>query len=330
MTGTPARLLVTGRLRDEIATALGRALPDVPVAYAGREEAGPWPAVEAWLVGTPAQELPRWNAGATPRLRFVQRLFTGLDEFPFAAFPPEVAVAGNVGAFAPFVAEHAVALLLALAHDLAANDAKVRAGTLRPIQGNRYLAGRTVLLLGYGAIARATADRLRPFGVRLRALTRRGEPVADVERTYGPAQLADAAADADVVVECRPLTRKTRATLDRTVLGRMKPDAILINIGRAGTIAEGDLYAHLASHPDFRAGLDVWWEEDYEQGTLGTSYPFRELPNLLGTPHVAAIGSAAREQAIEAAVTNLARFFRGGTPAHVADRSDYLPPDADA
>ena len=326
MSPPDARLLVTVGRREGVEAALARELPGVPAAFPNRDDSGPWPAVEAWIVGTPRRDLPHWRAAATPRLRFVQRLFTGLDEFPFSEFPPDVAIAGNVGAYARLVAEHTMALLLAACRDLLDGDRKVRAGVLRPAASNRYLGGTTVLLLGFGEIARETAARLRPFGVHLNAVTRRGEPLDGVERVYAADRLAAAASAADAIIECRPLPRETRATLDRSVLERMKPDAVLVNVGRAGTVHEADLFAHLSTHPLFRAALDVWWQEDFERGTVGSAFPFVELPNVIGTPHVAAIGSAALRRSTERAVANVARFFRGEPPRHVADRRDYVEP----
>jgi len=291
--------------------------------FAGPGSPGPWPEVEAWLLGSVDRELPKWSPELTPRLRFVQRLFTGLDGIPFDRFPASVQIAGNVGAFAPFVAEHAVALLLALTHNVVPNAEKVRAGRLRPPLSNLYLVDRTVLLLGYGAIAREVAARLRPFGARIEGLSRDGKPVPEVARMHDAAHLADAVATADVVVDCRPLTDATRGTIGAGVLGRMRETACYVNVGRAATVDEGALFEHLSGHPGFRAALDVWWQEDYESGALQSRFPFASLPNFLGSPHVAGVGAAARSRAMAMAVENLGRFFQGDRPSHVADRAEY-------
>jgi phosphoglycerate dehydrogenase-like enzyme len=319
----PARLLVTLAESDEIRQSLDRILPRETVTFADPTAAGPWPGVEAWLVGSVARELPGWRPELTPRLRFVQRLFTGLDGFPFDRFPGSVQVAGNVGAFAPFVAEHAVALLLGQTHNLLANAEKVRQGRLRPPTSNEYLLDRTILLLGYGAIAREIAARLRPFGPRLEGLSRSGKGVPELARMHPAPRLLDALASADVVIDCRPLTDSTRGTIDAPALDRMRPTAIYVNIGRAGTVDEAALFDHLSKHSEFRAALDVWWDEDFENGALRSRFPFATLPNFLGSPHVAGVGAQARVRAIEMAVENLGRFFKGVTPNHVVDRAEY-------
>jgi phosphoglycerate dehydrogenase-like enzyme len=322
-----ARLLVSVAESPELRQAVERILPAEAVAFVDPSATGPWPFVEAWLLGSVERELPRWKPDLTPRLQFVQRLFTGLDGFPFERFPDSVEIAGNVGAFAPFVAEHAVALLLALTHNVVTNAERVRTGRLRPPASNLYLVDRTVLLLGFGAIAREIAARLRPFGPRLEGLSRDGKGVVGLERTYDARHLTDALSGADIVLDCRPLTDSTRRTIDATALGRMRPAAIYVNIGRAGTVDEAALYEHLAHHPEFRAALDVWWDEDFASGALKSRYPFATLPNFLGSPHVAGVGAQARIRAIEMAVENLGRFFQGVRPNHVADRRDYAHGD---
>lgn len=321
--GGRTRLIVSVADSPELRQSLERILPAEAVAFVGPSDPGPWPAAEAWLLGSVARELPQWTPELTPRLRFVQRLFTGLDGFPFDRFPDSVQIAGNVGAFAPFVAEHAVALLLGVTHNVVLNADRVREGRLRPPASNRYLIDRTVLLLGYGAIAREIAARLRPFGPRLEGLSRDGKGVAGLDRMHAAPHLTDALAGADIVIDCRPLTDSTRGTIDVTALGRMRPAAIYVNIGRAGTVDEAALFEHLSHHPDFRAALDVWWEENYEAGSFTTRYPFATLPNFLGSPHVASVGEPARVRAIEMAVENLGRFFQGVRPNHVGDRADY-------
>ncbi|MGI0132315.1 MAG: NAD(P)-dependent oxidoreductase [Thermoplasmata archaeon] len=322
MSDGPPRLLVS-LAADLARPTLARRLPSVPVEFATPESAGPWPEVEAMLVGTLAREIPQWSASMTPHLRFIQRLFTGLNDFPFERVPPTVEVAGNVGAYAPFVAEHAVLLTLALVHDLEGSRALVHAGLLRPPPPNRHLIGRTALLLGFGAIARELAVRFHALGMRVEGVARRPGVDPRAERIWAADEILDALPGADVTVDCRPLTRLTRGSIDAAALARMRPDSVFVNVGRAATVDQEALYRHLVAHPGFRAGTDVWWDEDFQAGELRARFPFAELPNFLGTPHIAGIGKEARARALEMAVENLARFFDGERPRHIADRTEY-------
>jgi phosphoglycerate dehydrogenase-like enzyme len=323
MASDPARLLITLPETELIRAQLGLQLPAVPVAFATPASTGPWPAVEAMLVGSIKREMPQVEPRLVPDLRFVQRVYTGLDDLPLARFAPTVQVAGNVGAFAPYVAEQAMALVLALANNLRPNFAMLREGRLRPVEAPRWLVGRRALLLGFGEIARELAGRLRAFDVRVEGLSRDGAPEPLAERMYAAVDLGEALASADIVVDCRPLTALTRGTIDAAALDRMRPEAILVNVGRAGTVDEEAVFRHLAAHPSFRYGTDVLWREDPLAGTVDQRHPFVELPNFLATPHIAGMGPDARARALGLALANLARFFHGEAVLHVVDRREY-------
>jgi phosphoglycerate dehydrogenase-like enzyme len=319
----PPRLLVLLKPEESTRRALERALPDVPWAF-GDDPAKPdRSAVEALLVGSLAGGLGEFDAATTPRLRFVQRIYTGLDGFPFSRFPPTVEVAGNVGAFSPFVAEHAVALALDALRDLSGGAAMVRAGQLRPAPELRTLVGGTVAILGYGEIGREIVRRLSGFGCRFVGVNRSGLPDDRVDRMYPAERFREALPAAGLIVEVRPLTRHTERTIGRKELDRMREDAVFVNVGRAGTVDPAALFDHLRAHPRFRAAFDVWWDEDYGKGRLVSEWPFASLPNFYGTPHCASALDAAGPRALESALENLGRFFRSGAPLHVVDRSEY-------
>jgi phosphoglycerate dehydrogenase-like enzyme len=317
------RLLVSLALRPELAQTLNQRLPSVPWGFLDGTPPSSRGNVEAMLVGSFAREAATFDPASTPRLQFVQRIYTGLDGFPFDRFPESVRVAGNVGAFAPFVAEHAVAIALAAARDLKTSGKMVAEGRLRPPPVQLSLFGATALVLGYGEIGRAIAERIRPFGARIEGVNRDGRPVPGCDRMYPSDRLTEALRNANFVFEARPLTRRTVGSIGAVELGAMKPDAVFVNVGRARTVDEEALYGHLVAHREFRAAIDVWWEEEFADGKLSAQFPFAELPNFVGTPHTAGFAPGAEARALEKAVENVGRFFRDGRPHYVVDRSDY-------
>jgi phosphoglycerate dehydrogenase-like enzyme len=319
------RLLVAVTPRAELDAALREQLPDVPWVYLASSPVAERSEVEALLVGSFSREARDFDPQSTPRLRFVQRTFTGLDGFPFDRFPSSVLIAGNVGAYAPFVAEHAVAIGLAAARDLRAADRMVHDGRLRPPPVQRVLYGATALVLGYGEIGRGIAERLRGFGMRIEGVSRDGTAVSGCDQMYPADRLLDALSAANFVFEARPLTGRTAGSIGAEALRRMRPDAVFVNVGRAGTVDESALYRHLKEHPEFRAALDVWWEEDFVSARLVSRFAFADLPNVVGTPHCAGFAPDAEKRSVRLAVENVARFFRDGHPAHVVDRSEYPP-----
>ncbi|HLN51967.1 MAG TPA: NAD(P)-dependent oxidoreductase [Thermoplasmata archaeon] len=319
-----SQLLVSLPPEEEISTAITRHLVRIPWEYVGPSTPGPWPEARAMLVGDPGREIPGWTFAQTPRLEFVQRLWTGLDRFPFARFPPSVRVSGNVGAFAPAVGEHAVTLLLALAQDVRGDHERVREGQLGAVGRRREIRGSTLLLLGFGEIATEVAQRLKPFGVRIEGVVRSTRAHPLVERMFPASSLREAVRGADLIVDCRPLTLATKGTIDEALLRSMKPKAIYVNVGRAATVDEEALFRHLSTHPEFRAGMDVWWEEEHTRDRIHHRFPFPELPNFLGSPHNAAESADTGARGLSFAIDNLARFFSGETPRHVANRRDYV------
>jgi phosphoglycerate dehydrogenase-like enzyme len=275
------------------------------------------------LVGALDRELPGFIASATPRLSFVQRIYTGVDGFPFDRLPPTVRVAGNVGAYAPFVAEHAVALALAAGRTLVDSHDRVRRGQMRPPPEHRLLFRRTAVILGYGEIGRAIADRLVGFEMRVVGVNRTGRMAPGCVAMYPEEALATAVAEGDFVFDARPLTRTTRGSVDSKLLAAMRSEAVYVNVGRAGTVNEKALFRHLVEHPSFRAALDVWWGEDFEHGRLVQRFPFADQPNFVGTPHVAGFGPGVETYVIAKALENVGRFFRGEVPRNVVDRREY-------
>jgi phosphoglycerate dehydrogenase-like enzyme len=317
------RLLVALRPSEELDAALRRALPDIPYGYASAVAPEARSEVEALLVGSVERELGAFDPASFPRLQFVQRAYTGLDGFPFHLFPPPIQVAGNVGGFAPFVAEGAVALALASSHSLIASHRMIAEGRLRPPPPASTFRGKTALLLGYGSIGREIALRLAGFGMRVVGLNRSGRMAPGVDAMYPADRLDEALAIADVVFEMRPLTRFTRESIGPAQLAAMRPEAIFVNVGRAGTVQEEALYRHVQQHPGFRVALDVWWDEGFGDGRLGQKFAWTDLANVTGSPHSSGAVPEAGPYGMSRVLENLHRFFRGEAPQYIADPSDY-------
>lgn len=262
------------------------------------------------------------------RVRLIQTLSAGVDHLPFAQFPPGAVVASNAGAYADPMAEHALALILALAKRLLPEHQLLARGEFDQRTANRSLRGSTAAIVGFGGIGKATARLLAAFGVRIIALNTSGrtdEPVAWVGTL---ADLERALAQADIVVLSLPLTRDTRGLIGARELARMKPDAMLINIARGALVDETALYEHLRLHPKFQAGIDAWWREPFGSGAFQLNYPFFELPNMLGSPHNSTGVTGILTEAAERAAENIARFLRGEPIMGIVNPRDYLPDTA--
>jgi glycerate dehydrogenase len=270
------------------------------------------------------KELKVGGYGLLKNLRMIQLLSAGADHVPYAELPPDITIASNVGAYAEPMAEHALAMTLALAKNLFQEHQKMSQGAFNQAKLNRMLRGSVCGILGFGGIGRATARLMRAFGVGVHAVNTSGKTDEPVEFIGTLDALQQVIASSDVLVISLPLTKVTRGLIGKRELEWMKRDAILINVARGDIIDEGALYAHLASHPDFRAGIDAWWIEPFKYGEFRMNYPFLALPNVLGSPHNSAMVPGMNEEGTRRAAENVKRFLREEPIAGVVKREDYV------
>ncbi len=256
--------------------------------------------------------------------KLIQLISAGVDHVPFNALPPDVEVAGNVGAYAESVAEHALAMTLALVKNLVTEHQQLARGKFNQFAAGRMLRGSICGILGYGGIGRATARLMRGLGVRIYGVNTDGKAEEPLDFVGTLDDLQQVLALSDIVVIALPLTGKTRGLIGKRELGWMKRDAVLINVARGDIIDEGALYEHLAKHPDFKAGIDAWWVEPFRFGEFRTTYPLLALPNVVGSPHNSAMAHGAGEEALKKAAENIKRFLKGEPLLGVARREDYI------
>ena len=257
--------------------------------------------------------------------RLLQLLSAGADHVPFQLLPESLTVAGNVGAYGGPMAEHVLALTLALAKNLREEHLKLAAGTFDQYSMNKSLRGSTVAILGFGGIGKATAALMRAFGAHILAINTSGHTDEPVDFIGTTRDLQQVLSRADVVVISMPLSNATRGLIGVEQLSWMKPDAILVNVARGEIIDEHALYEHLRIHPQFRAGIDAWWVEPFRHGHFEMHEPFLALPNVLGSPHNSGMVPQALQDATRDAVENIQRFLDGQPIKGVFRREDYLP-----
>ena len=258
------------------------------------------------------------------RVLFIQLLSAGADHMPFIDLPQRIVVASNPGAYAAPMAEHVMAMTLALAKHLFVQQHKLKEGQFDQFSLNRLLSGMTAGILGYGGIGRATARLMRAFGMRIYAINTSGTSPEPADFVGTLRDLERVLRGSDVVVLSLPLTRTTRGLIGERELGWMQPDAILINVARGALLDEEALYTHVKSHPDFLLGIDAWWTEPFLVGQFRMEYPFLDLPNVLGSPHNSGVVPGVLMGASRQAADNIKRFLKGEQVAGLVRREDYL------
>ncbi len=288
-------------------------LPEVPVEQRVAALTGAR-AVITWF---PNPALSDDELRAVGSVRFIQLLSAGADTVPFDILQPGAVLAANVGAYAAPIAEHAVAMAMALAKRLPQKHAELARGVFDQRPPTRWIAGSVCGVVGFGGIGKATARLMAALGARIQAINTTGRTDEPVEFCGTLADLDQVLAASDVVVIAIPLTPATRGLIGAEQLARMKPGAILVNVARGAIVDQAPLYEHLRTHPDFSAGIDTWWIEPVVDGEFRIDFPFFGLPNMLGSPHnsgfVPGIDAIAARQAAE----NVVRALRGDAVAGI-------------
>jgi phosphoglycerate dehydrogenase-like enzyme len=251
-------------------------------------------------------EIAKAAINAAPKLRWIQTTSIGTDKFEEAGVPERVAFTNAAGLKGRTVAEHTMALLLAQIHALPQMERARAAGRWARVELRAQVSsveGRTMLLLGYGSIGQEIARKAKAFDMKVVALNRRGEggPPADVVAPI--AKLDEWLAEADVVVCALPLSEETRHLIGGRQLAAMKPDALLVNVGRGPIVDQAALAEALQQAKISGACLDVFEVEPPPEDD-----PLWSQSNVILSPHVAGTGGPLAQRFAELVSENLTRF----------------------
>lgn len=222
----------------------------------------------------------------------------------------------------PVVAEHAIALVLALAKRIPqcvlyqVRKEWAQEKLWREHPRPREVAGSTVAVVGMGGIGREFTARAKALGMRVLAVRENPTKGAEgADGVYGPGQLDEVLPQADYVLLCTPVTPATTEIMNRERLAKMKPDAYLLNVGRGPLVDEAALLEALQNRRIGGAALDVFEEEP-----LPPESPFWSLDNLLITPHTAAVTDKLWDRHYHLIVENLTRFLEARPMLHEVDK----------
>lgn len=257
-----------------------------------------------------------------PNLQWVQQWSAGVDEF--VTYPgiaeKDFTLTNASGVHSIPISEHILAFLFAFARNLhCAMREQVNHTWINPPEPCNpdvfELAGRTMVLVGVGAIGERTAQMAAALGMRVLGVRNNPETgAAGVAAMYGPDELLEILPEADVVVLTVPLTEATRHMIGEEELHVMKPTAIIINIGRGGTIDEDALITALREGRIGGAGLDV-----FETEPLPETSPLWEMRNVIITSHYAGHTPYYDARALSIFMDNLRRYASGASLNNVVD-----------
>jgi phosphoglycerate dehydrogenase-like enzyme len=252
-------------------------------------------------------------AGIAGRLKLIQSISAGTDHYDKDLLRARgIRLASAAGVNAEAVAEHAMALILALSRRLPEARDNQQARHWRgmigdPSRREDQLTGKTLLIVGMGRIGSRLARLAKAFDMRVIA-TRRDPTAgaAGADAVYGAARLNELLGEADIVALACPLTPATENLIDAPALAAMKPAAHLVNVARGRVVDEPALIRALQEGRIAAAALDVAVEEP-----LPAASPLWTMPNVLITPHTAGETRAYEDGVIDILLDNLERLWRG-------------------
>ncbi len=259
-----------------------------------------------------AEPVPVSLLAAASRLRWIQSIWAGVEQWLALPLPRRVLLTHMVGPYGSIISEYIFAYLLA---DLKQIDLYQSQQAEKHWQQHppARLAGRRLGIAGMGAIGTEVARVARAFGMEVWGLSRTGGPQVFANRMFRPEQICEFASGLEYLVAVLPSTPTTRGLIDAEVFAALPPAALFINVGRGATVDEEALIRALQDGHLRGAVLDVFTQEP-----LPPTHPFWSLPNCVVTPHVS--GLSIPEEMVAAFLQNYRRYTCGQPLLGVVDR----------
>ena len=269
---------------------------------------------DAEVVLTNKTPISAQTIDAKPNLKYIGLLATGFNVVDIDAAKRRGIVVANIPTYGTTaVAQYVFALLLEICHHVGHHNQAVQEGRWTACRDFCFwdyplieLAGKTMGIIGYGRIGRATAQIARAFGMKVVAYDAfaTGEELVSLDELLS---------QSDVITLHCPLTRENTGLINRDTLAKMKDGAIIINTARGPLINEPDLREALLSGKVLGAALDVVAVEPIQSDNV-----LLGLDNCLITPHIAWAPKESRQRLMDVAVENVAAFLAGQPINNVA------------
>ena len=260
-----------------------------------------------------------WSSAmpVAPKLKLLHLPGAGTDDIAFNSVPARATVC-NVFEHEIGIAEYVLSAMLQLAIGIPRMDAALRRGEWygSHLSGPRHaeLYGQTLGIVGYGRIGREVATRARAFGMNVVACSRTPRAGDGLVECVEPMAKLDAMlARSDFVLLAIPLETSTAGLISRERLAKMKPAAFIINVARGALIDESALYEACRERRIGGAAIDTWYRYPAQGETHGepSSLPFRDLDNVIMTPHGSGWTEGLRPRRCRLIAQNLDRLARG-------------------
>lgn len=310
----PLNILVTNSLADRHIKAIKTVAPDSTITSCHLEEAAEHIAETDILLTWGTMNLRPLYPTAL-NLKWVHALSAGVEDLIF----PEIIFANTLltnskGIHGIPISEHVLAMMLAFTRGL---NVFIRQQCQKEWKRTHVVEiyDKTIGIVGLGSIGREIAKKAKGMGMHVVASKQTMTTELFVDKLYTSDQLHELLAVSDFVVIALPLVEETKNLFTLKEFNMMKPSAYFINIARGGVIKQDDLVAALEQGLIKGAGLDV-----FDQEPLSESSPLWDMPNVIITPHLAALSPNYLDRAIKLFADNLSRFVQNKEMLNVIDK----------
>ncbi|MBP1687659.1 MAG: putative oxidoreductase [Deltaproteobacteria bacterium] len=257
-------------------------------------------------------DAPRDLPAVAPRLRWIQAIGSGISQFGVCGLDRGgIVLTNGAGISSAPISEWVIGRIFSIFKRFDVHGEQQRAHHWEPAYGE-LIAGKTVIVVGLGAIGCEVAWRCAALGMKVIGIRRTpcqpGEEPKGVERVYPPDRLPDIAGEADVVVSAVPASADTTNLFDASLFAVMAPSCVFINVGRGVSVDEEALAAALRGGRLRAAALDVTRQEP-----LPPDSPLWDVPNLYLSPHSSPAPNGYMERVWALFLENL-EAYRSGRP----------------
>ncbi|MFB5664206.1 D-2-hydroxyacid dehydrogenase [Alteribacillus sp. HJP-4] len=301
------QILSTDKLNEDIRNKLSQTYPDEQFVYCEDVEEAKQYLKQTDVIITYGEDLTENEIYMAPRLKWIMVISAGMDLMPFKAITEKgILVTNAKGIHKKPMAEYTFSMILQYARQAD----KIKEQEKHKIWSREVemteVNGKTIAILGTGAIGREIARLAKAFGMNTLGFSRSGRAVENIDKMFLREDLNKLLASADFVVSVLPHTDNTDKIMNINAFHAMKKEAVFINIGRGKTVDEGALIEALNRGEFAHAVLDVFDEEP-----LPGSHPFWGRDDVTVTPHISGISPGYLPRAMEIFSNNLEVFING-------------------
>ncbi|XQY92493.1 D-2-hydroxyacid dehydrogenase [Metabacillus sp. HB246100] len=298
-------VLSTVRLATPLKEQLAEKFPDITFHHDYKMQDAEKLLPLADVILTYGEDLEEEHIHAATNLKWIMVASAGMDRMPFDALEERnILVTNSKGVHAIPMAEYCLSMMLQVSRQtkkLIENeqnhvwDRKVKMDELY---------GKTVYIIGAGAIGTATANLAKAFGMKVLGMNRDGRAVKGFDQMYKREEMLMPVEEVDFVISVLPSTEQTKGIIGKDFFQRMKKSAVFINIGRGNTVVEEELIASLEQGQLKHAVLDVFEEEP-----LNEQHAFWDMEQVTITPHLSGITDRYVPRVMEIFHKNLTCFI---------------------